>query len=344
MPLSHIHFYSRKRFDVWRDLEKLGPDDIAAGQARFRSGVDVWVVQTYLYVAAALRERGLVVTAGPQVPRDAIIVAHRDDLNRFFGGLHRSFIVGVRADRSPVTVADIEILQNDLEVSAAYQRYIPLWPQPGLLRRDAARAARVQRLAYFGRVDSLPPWMRSDAFLGELAKLEIEFDIRGVAWNDYRDIDVVLAHRIEAPSMLAQKPATKLYNAWLAGVPALLAPEPAYQKLRQSPFDYLEVQGPEDVIAALTRIKNEPGLYAAMRAQCDARAPEFSIERIAQMWLTVLGEAVEHYPAWRAGRASFAAWPDYVRRLMQQKREAADFRQRIDRELAAIDAPAPVRQ
>ena len=53
------------------------------------------------------------------------------------------------------------------------------------------------------------------------------------------------------------KPASKLVNAWHAGVPALLGPEPAYQALRMQ-FDYIEIRSPEDAIREVIRLKENP--------------------------------------------------------------------------------------
>src|SRR6185295_13492466 len=93
-------------------------------------------------------------------------------------------------------------------------------------------------IAYFGRVEFLPAWVRGDALRHRLAEIGVALRLSEQAWNDYRDVDLVLSGRAESPLMLAFKPATKLYNAWLAGVPALLGDEPAFRALWQSELDY----------------------------------------------------------------------------------------------------------
>jgi len=44
-----------------------------------------------------------------------------------------------------------------------------------------------------------------------------------------------------------------------AGCPALLGPEAGYREQRRSELDYLEVCTMEDALAALKRLKNDPG-------------------------------------------------------------------------------------
>jgi hypothetical protein len=93
-------------------------------------------------------------------------------------------------------------------------------------------------------------------------------------WPDFRTVDAVLAVRPAACPRRDSKPATKLCNAWLAGVPALLSPEVAYRELRRSPLDYLEVAGPEEAKGAVDRLLAEPGLYQRMVANGRERAAE----------------------------------------------------------------------
>ena len=92
----------------------------------------------------------------------------------------------------------------------------------------------------------------------------MRFELHDKGWHDYRDVDVALAARTEAATVLATKPATKLYNAWLAGVPALATPEPAYEEQRRSLLDFLAVQDDWDVVRAIDWLRAEPELYRAM--------------------------------------------------------------------------------
>jgi hypothetical protein len=101
----------------------------------------------------------------------------------------------------------------------------------------------------------------------------------------------------------ARKPATKLYNAWLAGVPAILGPEQAYRELRRSDLDYLEVKNVPEALAAVDRLIREPALYAAMVENGKRRAEEFTIDAIRKRWVDLLYRAI---PAMSANpRVSF---------------------------------------
>jgi hypothetical protein len=116
-------------------------------------------------------------------------------------------------------------------------QFLNFRPQPGLIARDPSRGSRIERVAYFGRASAGPAWFYDPVWHALLAGMGVVFEIRDDRWFDYSDVDVVIAHRTESPTMLRQKPASKLTNGWLAGTPALLANEPAYASLRRSSLD-----------------------------------------------------------------------------------------------------------
>ena len=58
---------------------------------------------------------------------------------------------------------------------------------------------------------------------------------------DYRTLDAVIAVRPFEPHLYFAKPASKLINAWRAGVPALVGPEFASREIRRTDDDFLEV-------------------------------------------------------------------------------------------------------
>lgn len=93
-----------------------------------------------------------------------------------------------------------------------------------------------ERVGYMGNLHQLSPAYRQDAFRRALEELGVDLLLGGNRddWRDYSSVDVVLAARDAHPDLLLTKPASKLVNAWLAGCPALLGPEPAFQDLRRS--------------------------------------------------------------------------------------------------------------
>lgn len=314
---ARITFVIRHLRRDWRDLEGLCERDIARQPHRFVGGRNSWIAQSYLRLREPLAARGFDVRVDDRFTPGALCIAHRDDANDFLAAPHRSFLVVVRADRAPVHACDLAIVQNGVR-PARHERFIPLWPQPGLVPRDESRGVAMRSLAYHGRLGSAPEWFASRWLLRELSLRGIAFEPRASGWEDYRDVDLAIAARRESPSVLATKPATKLYNAWHAGVPLLAMPEPAYLELRRSPFDFIEIRGERDVVRAVDSLRRHPQLYRDIVENGRLRAREFGIESTRERWIALIER--EAAPAWRRKRealASRAAW--YARSMARQK-------------------------
>ena len=317
----------------WRDIESLKPADIERQPRRFVGGRNSWIAQSFVRLRPALFARGWKVTAGPRFIPGSISVAHRDDVNDFVADAHASFLVVVRADRAPVAACDFAVAQNQLQLQS-HERFVPLWPQPGLIPRDARRGRRIERMAYLGRATSAPRWFFDREFLGDLSRRGIHFDVRESAWENCRDVDVVLAARSEAAHLLATKPATKVYNGWLSHVPVLASPEPAYRELRRGPLDFLEVDAPQAVLRALDRLRGAPALYEAMVGNGIARGAEFSVDATTARWMSLFeGEIVPAYLCARPGLASRRGW--FLWAMARQKIASRVFRARIACERSA---------
>jgi hypothetical protein len=326
-----IHFVARALAAAWPDLAHLREDDVDAQAARFRGGVNNWILQTFLRLRPRLAAAGIGTSIGETLIPGCVNIAHRDCLNRLFTPYHRSFVVGVRADRAPVYLCDLEIVQNELEPVSPRTHFLNFWPQPGLIARDPARGTRVERVAYFGRASTAPPWFYDAGWHAALADIGIRFEVRDDRWFDYSDVDVVLAHRTEAPTMLRQKPASKLTNAWIAGTPALLANEPAYAGLRRSPLDYIAIDSARDVLAALQHLRSSPGLYAAMADNGRRRGIEYSVEATKGRWMKFfLERVVPAATAWQATRrGAVERRVAQLARTARQKVAAKRFKLRV---------------
>lgn len=335
-----LTFVAGARCAAWNDLDAWSEDDIERNAVRFRSGIDVWIVQTYLHVRDALASEGWRVALVPDFVPGTIAVAHWDELHRMRWRAPLAYLIGVRADRPPLCVADKVVRQNTLVPDDGWQVGIPLWPQPGILPRRAERGDRVRRIGYFGRLALAPAFFSDASFHREVAALGLEFVPSEHDWQDYRDVDVVIAFRTAPPTLLRHKPVTKLSNAWLAGVPAIVGPEPAYLQLRRDQLDMCVAEDARGVLAALTRFIREPGFYAAMVARAHERAPEFDVPAIRGRWLDFFRERVAPaFAQWQRRHASpFQRYPWYFRQLLEERVAAKRFRSRVRAEQAAMGA------
>jgi hypothetical protein len=337
-PSPTLVFVAGARYQRWRDLDGWTEADIDLCASRFRSGIDVWIVQTYLHVRDALAAEGWKVRLAERFEPGTIAVAHWDELHRMRLAAPLCYLIGVRADRPPVLCADRVVRQNTLVPDDEHQVGIPNWPQPGIRPRDPARGNRVRRIGYFGRLAMAPRFFADRAFLAELEALGLEFVPSENDWQNYRDVDVVIAFRTAPPKLLRHKPVTKVSNAWLAGVPAIVGPEPAYLQLRRDELDMVVAQDAEGVIGALARLVRDQDYYAGMRARARERAAEFDVPAIRERWLSLFRDhAGPAFAQWRASGPPLAArYAWYFKALLEERLEAKRFRAEVRAEAAAM--------
>lgn len=332
-----IHFVAKDLRRHWPDIDHLGVHDIAREAHRFRGGINNWIVQSYLQLRDPLAAAGVCAQITDQFVPNAICIAHRDHLNSFSDFCERAYVIAVRADRPPVAIGQRQIVQNLAGERDPNARYLPLWPQPGLIPRDARRGGRIERIAYFGRDDSMPDWLRHPRCIALLRDAGVSFTVRTQEWHDYSTVDLVLALRVASPTLLHEKPASKLINAWLAGVPALLSREPAYAALRRSALDYLAVDNARTLLRCIERLRSNRALYLAMIENGRRRSAEYGAAAMRAQWLQfLLEDVIPDFQRFEHASPSLLRFPPFVARLVRQKLAAKLFRRKAAHELDAL--------
>lgn len=269
--------------------------DLVAGETwpveswehRFGPSDDAWIAQTYL----RLRDAGYPVTACDEsnVASSPVVVVHPVHTPQLFalGDMSDKIIAVTKADQTfGHRGADVVIAQNAC-IQRPWRRFVPHWPQAGLRPRNPLRSG-LERVGYRGRVETLHPELRLDSWAGAVLNAGFEWvgpDDDPLAWADYSDIDAVVALRPPDRDLRKEKPATKLVNAWLAGVPAVLGNEPQYRELRCCELDYLEADTPERALAALRHLAADPDLYRRMVEHGWKRARAFGVEGVTTAWV-----------------------------------------------------------
>jgi hypothetical protein len=303
-PLPYPVYFVCKNTTVWSDVINGDvPPVIEQLHERFVNANDSWSTQPYIQ----LKQRGLDVHLVPQcIPGKICIVTYEDLAIKDFP--FHSYVVACRHDRGRPEICEQRIVQNQLNVLDSTDHFLPHWPQPGLQPRDKSRGTKLENVAYKGRSGNLAEPFKNPDFLQKLRSLGINLSVspknheeRVRDSRDYKNVDVVLAVRPNFFSeyYLSLKPPSKLINAWLAGCPALLSPDPGFQSLRRSELDYIEVLSPDDVIAALVRLRDNPSLYSAMVENGFRRAEEFTPDRIALLWRDLLADPIaKGYNKW----------------------------------------------
>lgn len=337
-PLKYPAYFISKELHRFKDLIDNG-GLIAKCEEAFKrciSGADVWSVQTYIL----LKKRGLDLHLTDRYIADAIcVVPHNYLYIRDFP--FKSYVVACRTDSPCPAICEIRSVMNPLAVSGPNDHYLPHWPQPIMIGRDKSRGTRIENLDFKGHPRNLISSFKSPDFLTKLRGIGMDFlfnrESRAhmadqcnqyLSWADYSQSDVILAVRNLTEYDFSLKPAVKLVNAWMAGVPALLGPEPAYEALRRSELDYIEVSNPDDVLRALHQLQGNRALYQQMVENGLRRFQECSADVVAQAWYQFLnGPVTQGYEVWRSqGGVSRAVGRPlrYLWRVAQHKKNISE--------------------
>lgn len=307
----------------------------------FATGERIWVLQTFVEMAL----RGLPVELRCDLPRAGFALFHAKDrgaIARLASEVRRCLLVGIRADSSEALVADYEVVQNRHFADDTRRFYVPHWPQPGLLPRDPSRGPAIRRISFKGFAGNLHPSLRTLGWSEALTSRGISFshdapvfagretNVADSRWNDYREVDVLVAIRPASRRLHREKPASKLVNAWLAGVPAILGPELPYREVRCCELCYLEARDAASAIEALDRLRSDPGLYGRMVVHGQDRGRELNQPAVAQRWDRLLTEILPQAVASRDPR------DHYLRRLSPRLRV-------LCRRLARLATARPLR-
>lgn len=287
VPNSELHQFFKK--------EKLQWSEVVAVRKAHSGNFTSWILTTYLH----LKQAGIPCQVIARMPNEGIVIADRDTLGNKYPYLGKVLLVCPKGDREFHPSASIHVVHNIYECkdernSLWYPYYIPHWPQPGLIPRLKERADRIENIAFIGSRSNLVPELSSQKWSDSLKAIGCQWHpvLSPSKWNDYSNIDIILAIRRLTAATWFIKPASKLVNAWRAGVPAILPPESAFCAIRRSKLDFLEISSLDEALEAIKQLKNNPNLYLSMIENGFERAQEFNEEKISEHWITFFSKYV----------------------------------------------------
>jgi hypothetical protein len=249
--------------------------------------VQCWIYLTFL----RLREAKHDITLCYSIPHEGIVVALTGNLMPGYRAPKGVYLIGVVADGSPHPACHFHILQNAAHASRLPRSaYIPLWPQPGLIPRNTERGDRFENICFFGDPANLAPELRTPSFSDSLReRLGLNLVIAGSErWHDYSEADCVIAIREFGSRRFLEKPATKLYNAWMAGVPFIGGNDSAFEADGRQGIDYLRCSTPESVIIALEQLKGDCEFRRRLVLEGKRVARRFTPDAITSEWRNLL--------------------------------------------------------
>ena len=297
---------------LWPDTLPDSPDQNWAG---YGLGVYAWTIQTFLRLRAA----GIRCQLTQHLPAAGIVLCHSNALRSVeIPPAPRRLLICMKAEAPLSAIAHLHIVQNPVEAAPTRNCFfIPHWPQPQLIPRQASRGDRFETLAFFGHRASLAPELQSDRWQAALAERRLKFKIIAntnawnqysgldTGWNNYCDIDAVVAVRSFNPwqrrlsSGFVYKPPTKLYNAWLSGTIPILGAESAYRHTGRRGQNYVEVKTFQQLLDSLDRLRAEASWRRSLVTKGQICAQKFTPERIVSIWQDFLEQqAIPAYAQW----------------------------------------------
>jgi len=313
--LPEAHLPSAEKRGAW-----LRGSDVILEEEGKSAAAQCWIYGTW----AALSRAGCRVELVHVFPRDGNVIALTGTIPPDFRAPEGMLLAGVVADGLPHPAAHCHIAQN-----AAHARrlprgvFMPHWPQPGLLARDAARGETFERVAFFGTKSNLAPELQTPEWSERLHRATgCTFEIRGAGrWHDYHDVDAVIAVRTFGRRRQLHKPATKLYNAWQAGVPFIGGTDSAFAAEGDAGQDYLAARSPDELIAQLQKLKDDGNFRHSLVEHGHQKAADYSDESTTARWRLLIEETL---PALTAQRANRPPWRNLCGDISMQIVLAAD--------------------
>lgn len=266
-----------------------------------------WIYQAWNALALCGSDAGLVT----EIPDGGIVIALSGTLHTGYTPPPGVFLAAVVADGLPHPGAHVQILQNKRHAALLPGSiYMPHWPQINLLPRDSSRGDEFRAVCFFGDPANLAAELASGEWKAGLKRdLGLDFIVRlHDAWHDYHDIDAVIAIRDFSGNRQIHKPATKLYNAWLAGVPFIGGSDSAYLAEGNPGKDYLAARSPAEVKRHLQRLRGDVSLRRTLVESGGIRSRDFTHQATAQRWRRLVEEELPARAAAWAGLGRGAQW------------------------------------
>jgi len=261
----------------------------------YKDGIYCWTLQTYFRLKLA----GFDCELNSELPDSGIIAAHRGCLGDSMKPTKDQLLVCFQADwgRHPYYTPIIERF-----FMPGKRFFIRLWSQPGLLPRDGSRGNRIRKIAYLGRPENLAKELQTDAWDTFLNSLGIEWSIVSdpASWKDYRDIDATISIRSFEKNNAYHKPATKLYNSWVARVIPICFPESAYAAEQKSNYDCVMVKSYKQLKEAVHQLQNSSEERERFFARSQQRSNDVSVDFQISEWIMLINnKIIPEYYSWK---------------------------------------------
>ena len=256
---------------------------------------EAWIYQTWML----LNKNGILCNLHSHVPSEGTVITTTAFLNPSLKkqvlSLDDIFLIDIVTDGLPNPHAHLHLVQN----KATAQRlprsfFMPHWPQPNLIPRDPRRGNRFENVCFFGTPSNIAREFFSPTWIQKLkSELGLQaYLLRSHQWHNYSPADCVFAIRDFSSSLHLHKPATKLYNAWQAGVPFIGGSDSSYAADGHPGKDYLVASSPEELFQHFKRLKEDENFRSTIVKNGLESGKKFTREATLQRWKNLFEEII----------------------------------------------------
>ncbi len=269
----------------------LEPEIVPSHHTGHHGTAENWIYQTW----SRLKQSGFVSTLSIKLPFSGIVFALGSSLKKDFIKPPGVCLVDIVTDGVPHPSAAIYIVQNRIQQKFIPDSFfIPHWPQPKIIPRSPDRRNRFENIAFVGDPCHLAPELQQQEWHNYLRNtLGLSFIIKSPnEWHDYSDIDGIVAIRSFSKSRYLSKPATKLYNAWLAGVPFIGGRDVAYADEGTPGEDYLVATSAKELLLRLRVLKENQSFREDLVTKGRNRGALYTQQKTTDRWNSLAQEII----------------------------------------------------
>ena len=337
MPKTTNFHFVVHRSNRWNDLLDGNTPHPEEVQDRMANGVDIWIALTYLIFT----KNGYKVTIGRSAKPDKIniidgITTGSEDIRS------DCFYVSCRNDGHFPSLGNVVLHQNLIHTGRKKEIYMPQWPQPGLVFREASRENSIKKIAFFGQPKrNLLKELQTKEFKDDLEKRGVEFAIEGknkggYCWNNYSDVDLILAVRDKLPSAIMElKPVNKVTNSWLAGALCITGPEPAILATFKHGEPLLIATTAEDILKHIDDLQAKPERFEALRKSALKASADYCEESVFQAWVEMEKAVTPRFQSWQ-NLSPLRKYGCYLQKLVDHRISKFTHKRSVTRAMKSI--------
>lgn len=279
-----------------------------------KSGLECWVHNTFFKLIK--KSNRLTLHLVSDIPEKGIIIFHKGHFPESLIPNKDQFFICIQADYGRHQFAQFHICQNPFQLklfqgskklifdkffSFTKSFFVPHWHQPNIIQRDVSRTNTIKNIGYLGLRENIP-LEALKVIEGFCKSNELSFRIveNPTKWNDYSDLDLIIAIRSFESYNFYHKPYSKIVNALKAKCIVIAGRESSSVYFKEKYFSELKlVKNTKELTQALEfMILNSNKAFLEVDKICFDLNVKENEEDLIQRYYEIINLACEDLDKW----------------------------------------------